>query len=146
MRKRSPGNRISLIVDIELGDGIHAYAPGSKGYRALELRLEPQPLLSFAETAYPPSHPYVFRPLKETVPVFEGRVRLTRDVTLAGGKEMAELLQSPDPSLTIRGNLDYQVCSDKVCYPPRALQLSWTLKVRPLERERPPEPLRRKMR
>ena len=39
----------------------------------------------------------------------------------------------------------YQVCSHKVCYPPRTLHLSWTLKVRPLERERPPEPLRRKM-
>ena len=140
-----PGNRISLIVDIELGNGMHAYAPGSKGYRALELRLDPQALLSFAETMYPPSHPYVFRPLQETVPVFEGRVRLARDVTLAGGKEMGELLQSPDPSLTIRGNVDYQVCSDRVCYPPRALPLSWTLKVRPLERERPPEPLRRKM-
>jgi DsbC/DsbD-like thiol-disulfide interchange protein len=141
-----PGNRISLIVDVDLQKGIHAYAPGSKGYRALELQLESQPLLSFGETVYPPSHPYVFRPLKETVPVFEGRVRLARDVTLAGGKDMAELLRSPDPSLTIRGELQYQVCSETVCYPPRALPLAWTVKVRPLERERPPEALRRKLR
>ncbi len=141
-----PGNRISLVVDMELGHGIHAYAPGSRGYRALELRLEPQPLLIFGETVYPPSHPYVFRPLKETVPVFEGRLRLTRDLTLAGGKEMAELLKSPDPALAIRGTLEYQVCSDRVCYPPRALPLTWTLKIRPLERERPPENLQRKLR
>ena len=85
-----PGNRISLIVDIELESGMHAYAPGSRGYRALDLRLETQPLLSFGDTVHPPSHPYVFRPLQETVPVFEGRVRLTRDVTLAGGKEMTD--------------------------------------------------------
>lgn len=141
-----PGNRLTLTVDVELAKGVHAYAPGSRGYRALELRLEPQPLLSFGETVYPTSHPYVFRPLEETVPVFEGRVRLTRDITLAGGKETADLLRSPDPTLTIRGSLEYQVCSDRVCYPPRSLPMSWTLKVRPLERERPPEPLQRKRR
>jgi peroxiredoxin len=140
-----PGNRITLTIDIELARGLHAYAPGSKGYRALELRREPQPLVSFGETVYPPSHPYVFRPLKETVPVFEGHVRLLRDLTLAGGKEMAALLRSADPTLTIRGSLEYQVCSDRVCYPPRTLPMSWTLKARPLERERPPEALQRKM-
>lgn len=141
-----PGNRLTLIADIELAKGLHAYAPGSKGYRALELRLDPQPLVSFGETVYPPAHPYLFRPLNETVPVFEGRLRLVRDVTLAGGKEMADLLRSPDPRLTIRGSLEYQVCSDHVCYPPRTLPLSWTLEVRPLDRERPPEALRREMR
>ena len=134
-----PGNCITLIIDIELAKGLHAYAPGSRGYRALELRLEPQPLVSFGETVYPPSHPYVFRPLKETVPVFEGHVRLLRDITLAGGKEMADLVRSADPTLTIRGSLEYQVCSDRVCS--STDPLSWTFKVRPLERERPPEPL-----
>ena len=74
-----PGNRITLAVDIDLAEGLHAYAPGSKGYRSLALRLEAQPLASFGETVYPPSHPYVFRPLQETVPVFEGHVRLLRD-------------------------------------------------------------------
>jgi DsbC/DsbD-like thiol-disulfide interchange protein len=129
-----PGNRVTLVVDIDVPEGLHAYAPGSKGYRALELRLEAQPFLSFGETAYPPSRPYVFRPLKETVPVFEGRVRLTRDITLAGGKEMADLIRSAEPALTIRGSLEHQACSDRVCYPPRSLPMNWTLKVRPLER------------
>jgi DsbC/DsbD-like thiol-disulfide interchange protein len=140
-----PGNRVTLVVDVDLAKGLHAYAPGSQGYRALELRLDPQPLVSLGETAYPPSHPYLFRPLKETVPVFEGRVRLLRDVALAGGKETADLLRSPEPTLTLRGSLDYQVCSERICYPPRTLPLSWTLKVRPLVRERPPESLQRTM-
>jgi hypothetical protein len=108
------------------------------------LRPRFQPLVSFSETVYPPSHPYVFRPLKETVPVFEGRVRLTRDITIAEGKETADLLRSADPTLTIRGSLVHQVCSDRVCYSPRSLPMSWMLKVRPLERERPPESLQRK--
>lgn len=135
----SPGNRITLVLTLELDKGLHAYAPGTKGYRALVFHLEPQPLLSYAETVYPPSHPYVFRPLHETVAVFADRVRLLRDVTLAGGKEMGELLRSPEPSLTIRGSLDYQVCSDSVCFPPRTLPLTWSLSVLPLDRERSAE-------
>lgn len=139
-----PGNRVTLVVDIEIPEGFHAYAPGSKGYRALDLRLEPQPHVSSSETVYPASRPYLFRPLQETVPVFEGRVRLLRDLTLAGGRDFADLLRSGDPALTIAGKLDYQVCSDRVCFPPRTLPLSFTLTVRPLERERPPKSLQRK--
>jgi hypothetical protein len=140
-----PGNLITLVLEVEFDKGLHAYAPGTEGYRALALSLEPQSLLSYGETVYPPSHPYLFRPLKETVAVFEGRIRLSRDVRLAVGPDVGEFLKSPDPVLAIRGRLDYQACSDRVCYPPRTLPLTWTLKVRPLERERPPESLQRRM-
>jgi hypothetical protein len=86
----------------------------------------------------------VFAPLKETVPVFEGRFRLTVDVTLAGGKELEQVLGAPAPILEVAGSLDYQVCSDRKCYPPGTLPLRWGLKLVPLDRERAPEALRRK--
>jgi hypothetical protein len=139
-----PGNRITLVLDFEMAPGRHAYAPGVKGYRPLALRLAAQPLVTVQETVYPASRPYVFAPLQETVPVFEGRFRLLQDITLAGGRDFAELLQSPDPTLVLEGTLDYQVCSETACYPPGSLPVRWTFKVRPLDRERPPEPLRRK--
>lgn len=137
-----PGNRVTLVLDLDLKTGLHAYAPGAKGYRALDLRLEPEPLVTYQETVYPPSHPYVFKPLGETVQVFEGGFRLTRDIVFVGGKEMAPLLKSGQHEVTIRGHLDYQVCSDRICHPPATLPVSWTLKVRPLDTERPAEPLR----
>lgn len=138
----APGNRVTLVLDFEMKPKRHAYAPGVQGYRPLRVKLDAQPLLSVHETAFPASRPYRFEPLDETVPVFEGRFRVTQDVTLADGRAFAELLKTPDPKLAIVGTLDYQVCSDSVCYPPAALPLRWTLQVVPLDRERVPEPIR----
>lgn len=142
-RRAAPGNRVTLVLDFEMGPKRHAYAPGVEGYRPLRVRLDPRPLLSVHETAFPESTPYLFAPLNETVPVFLGRFRVTQDVTLADGRAFAELLKTPDPKLEVTGTLDYQVCSDSVCYPPSALLLRFTLDLIPLDRERAPEPLRR---
>jgi len=142
----APGQRLTLVLDFEMEPSLHAYAPGVSGYRPLELRLDPLPLLTFHETAFPPSRPYHFAPLDETVPVFEGRFRVTRDVTVAGGRDQAvtEALKGPDPRLEVTGTLAYQVCSDRVCYPPAAQPLRWTVKLVPLDRERSPEEIQHK--
>jgi DsbC/DsbD-like thiol-disulfide interchange protein len=138
-RAAAPGQRITLVLDFEVLPKMHAYAPGAAGYRALELRLEPGSLVTLHETVFPPSRPYHFAPLKETVPVFSGRFRVTRDVSLAGGREMAEALKAPEPRLEIRGTLEYQACSDVVCYPPASVPLSFTVDLLPLDRERSPK-------
>jgi hypothetical protein len=138
-RAVAPGQRLTLVLDFEMLPEMHAYAPGATGYRALELRLEPNPLVQLHETVLPASRPLYFAPLKETVPVFEGRFRLTRDVSLAGGRDLAEALKAPEPRLEIRGTLEYQACSDVVCYPPASLPLSFTLDLLPLDRERSPK-------
>lgn len=138
----APGQRVTLVLDFEMKPRMHAYAPGVTGYRPLHLRLDTHPLLTAHETAWPASKPYRFAPLDETVPVFEGRFRVTRDVTLAGGREFVELLKAPAPALDLVGTLEYQVCSDKVCYAPASLTLRWTIKVEPLDRERSPEAIR----
>ena len=39
----APGNRFSLVVDIRPGPGVHVYAPGAKGYRAIALTIDPKP-------------------------------------------------------------------------------------------------------
>jgi len=138
------GQRVTLVLDFELKPNRHAYAPGVQGYRPLRLRLDPHPLVTLHETAYPASKPYHFAPLDETVPVFEGRFRVTQDVTLAGGRQLADLLKTPDPRLELTGSLDYQVCSDTVCFAPGSLPVRFTIKVVPLDRERSPEAIRHK--
>jgi hypothetical protein len=121
---------------------MHTYAPGVSGYRPLRLRLDPQNLVIVHEAKLPPPRPYHFKPLGVTVPVFEGRFRITEDVTLAGGREFSELLKTPQPTIAITGTLEYQVCSDKVCYPPAALPVRWTIVVLRLDLERSPESIR----
>lgn len=140
----SPSNRITLVLELRLEPGLHAYAPGVKGYRPLRLRLDPDPLVTLHEPVYPEPRPYVFAPLRETVPVFEGSFRVLQDVTLAAGKAMAPRLAQPDPRLVLGGSLEYQVCSDRICHPPGSLPVRWTLKLAPLDRERPRQELRRR--
>ena len=141
-REAAPGQRVTLVLDFEMKPTMHAYAPGIHGYRSLRLRLDPQPLLTVHETAFPAPHAYHFAPLHETVPIFEGRFRITQDVTLAGGRDFTELLKTADPTVTVTGTLEYQVCSDRVCYAPAALPVHWTISVLPLDRERSPEAIR----
>ena len=140
----APGQRLTLVLDFEMEPGMHAYAPGVSGYRALHLALDPHPLATFHEGLYPASHPYLFAPLNETAPVLEGRFRVTRDVSLAGGRELAEALKAPEPKLEIQGTLEYQACSDRICYPPASLPLRWTIELLPLDRQRSSEALQHK--
>jgi hypothetical protein len=140
----APGQRVTLVLDFDMKPTMHAYAPGAQSYRPLRLRLDPQALVTVHEATFPPSHPYHFAPLDETVPVFEGRFRVTQDITLASGRDFTEFLKTPDPTLTIAGTLEYQLCSDKVCFPPATLPLRWTIPILPLDRERSPEAIQHK--
>jgi len=138
-----PGNRIALVLDFEMAEGFHAYAPGEHTYRPLRLELAPHALVTFHEAELPEATPFHFAPLDETVPVFAGRFRLLQDVTLAAGREMNEALER-SPEIALEGRLLYQVCSETLCYPPDSLPLRWTLTPRTLDTERVPEALRKR--
>ncbi len=85
---------------------------------------------------YPKSEDYFFKPLKEHVPVYQHPFRIVQDVTLDPSREGTAALKDIT-SLTIRGRFDYQACDDKVCFTPQSVPLSWTIGVKPLDRERP---------
>jgi AhpC/TSA family/Thiol:disulfide interchange protein DsbD, N-terminal len=142
-REVFPGNRITLLLDFDLKPGHHAYAPGAGRYRPLRLVLDPGPFASAGEAVFPEPSEYHFAPLDETVPVYQGRFRVLDDVTIATGKAIAVLAASSRPRIDLHGRLEYQVCSETVCYPPATLPLEWTLAVRPLDAERVPEALRK---
>lgn len=142
----STGQRISLILDFEMGPKMHAYAPGVKGYKPLTFRLDPHPLINAHEVAFPASKPYRFEPLNETVPVFEGAFRVSQDVTILAPARPAPgaPAASPITELHLTGTLDYQTCSDTLCHAPGTAALRWTIRLKPLDRERAPEALRRR--
>jgi AhpC/TSA family protein/cytochrome c biogenesis DsbD-like protein len=126
----APGQRFTLGVEIELQPRHHAYAPGARGYRGLELRLDPDPLFEFGPARLPPARPLFFAPLNETVPVFEGRVELLRDATQRYRAVLPSLSKADEVGHAITGTLQYQVCSDALCDPPGALPLRFELRIR----------------
>ena len=98
-----PGQRLTLTLDFEMAPGHHAYAPGDHTYRALALKLEPNPYVHLGAQQAPLARPFEFKPLQETVPVYEGRFRINQDVVLAVRDDIAPLLLSPDPTLVLQG-------------------------------------------
>jgi len=138
-----PGQRIALVLDIELAKGMHVYAPGAEGYIPVNWK--------FAETAttvkphdavYPKPRILYLKAIKEKAPVFEGKIHLVREVTLANNKTLKPMLSSSG-ELIVESEFRYQACDAKTCYLPQTVPLKWKFVVEGHDGERAPKELRR---
>jgi peroxiredoxin len=132
----APGDRFSVALDIEPHSKIHVYAPGAKGYRVIALAIEPNPHVRVLPIQSPAAEIYFYKPLKERVPVFQKPFRLVQDLVLEGTPQAQSALRGKD-SVTVKGTLEYQACSDRECFNPVSVPLSWTVNLRALITERP---------
>lgn len=132
----APGNRFSLVLDIKPGPGIHVYAPGARGYRAIALNIAPQDGIRVLPVQFPASQTYFFKPLNEHVPVYQKPFTVVQEVILEGTQQAQAALRGKE-NVTLTGTLDYQACDDKQCFSPASVPLSWTLTLKSLIRERP---------
>ena len=131
------GGRFTLVLEVLPKAGMHVYAPGAKDYRAVNLRVAPQPFLRLGPTRYPASETYHFKPLNERVPVFRKPFRLTRDVVLDRGVARGGA-PAVSQTLAITGALEYQACDDNICYNAVSVPVTWTVSVRPAATASPP--------
>ena len=115
------GKKLSLFVDVTPRPGIHVYAPGSKDYIAITVKLNPQADIKAGKIAYPPSEMMSFA--DERVPVFQKPFRLTQDATL-------DKSARPGSTVTVAGTVHFQACDDRVCYPPESVPVSWSVAVK----------------
>ena len=46
--------------------------------------------------------------------------------------------------ITVKGSFRYQACTAEVCFPPQDVPLEWKFQMETFDRERMPEPMRRK--
>src|SRR6266478_6652634 len=129
------GTHFSLVLDVTPGPRVHVYAPGASDYKPVAISVQPQPGLVLKAPQYPKSEDYFFKPLKEHVPVYQRPFRIVQDVMLDPSREGSTALKDVT-SLRIAGRFEYQACDDTVCFTPQSLPLSWTVAVKPLDRER----------
>jgi hypothetical protein len=80
----------------------------------------------------------------ETVPVYRGRVQMTREITF-GQEDALKPLANPSGELVVKGSFRYQACDDRECYLPQTIPLEWSFRFQALERERVPKDLQRKL-
>jgi hypothetical protein len=135
----APGTHFSLVVEAAPAARVHVYAPGASGYKPVTLAIGPQPGVVVKAAHYPKSEDYFFKPLNEHVPVYQHPFRIVQDVMLDPSKEGTAALKDVT-TLSIAGRFEYQACDDKVCFSPQSVPLSWTIGVKPLDRERAKQP------
>ncbi len=142
----SPGSRITLSADIELPPDVHVYSPGVQGYKPVQLMLPAVPGIAVAPAIYPVPNALYLAAIKETVPVFNGKFRVSQDVTIIPSKtgDIVRSLLSSEKTITISGSLQYQACDQTTCYPPATIPLAWQLQVIPLDLTRSPTSIRHK--
>jgi len=133
--KVRPGERIRLLLDIDLNPRMHVYAPGVQGYIPIEWKMTDSPAIQALATINPPSKRLHLPDIDETVDVYEGHFTLQREVVIVQPKEATEIV--------IEGKLRYQACDDRLCYIPQTVPLKWTLQYEPHDTQRVPPELRR---
>jgi hypothetical protein len=142
-----PGNRVTLTVIVSLPRDVHVYAPGVRGYKPIELDLDPTPDATLHRVRYPRSKIMFLPAINERVPVLEGTFRITEDATVAFDRDFIERVMKGPASGTpvmLKAKLFYQACNSKICYLPTTVPVSWKLTVHHLNESRAPLAIRHK--
>jgi peroxiredoxin len=116
----------TLHVRLELAEGFHVYAdPLPDGFYPTEIYVQPAPGLRIGEPVYPPTKPKKFETLGVTLNVYEGLVEIAVPITgtteLWDSSESIRMAGKQPVELNIV--VDYQVCSETICYRPQTAQL-----------------------
>ena len=130
----TPGSRVTLVSEIDLEPGVHIYAPEvTGGYRPTAFVIEEHPLVEIHEPTFPESRTLHLEVIDEEVPVYEGKIRILRDITVS-----SSVLA---PRIELSGYFEFQACDDEECYPPERIPVTFDIQVTPKDRVRPPEAL-----
>jgi AhpC/TSA family/Disulphide bond corrector protein DsbC len=139
-----PGQRVALVLDLELKPGMHVYAPGVEGYIPIDWKMAAGDAAEPHDTVYPKPQILFLKAIDEKVPVFQGKIHLTRDITIGPDAKLKPLLDAGGQFM-VEGSLRYQACDDRMCYIPQVLPVKWTFQYEAFDRTRVPAELQRKV-
>jgi hypothetical protein len=121
---------------------MHVYAPGVTGYIPVDWKLEETGGAKVRPVQYPAAQKLHLKPIHETALVYQGHVRMTREITF-GAENTLKPLVSPSGEVVLKGSLRYQACDDRECYVPETVPVEWKFRFEALDRERVPAELQR---
>ena len=143
-RNGYPGSNITLTAEVRLPADVHVYAPGTKGYKSINLMIDAVPGVQLKHAVYPRAKILYLPAIKERVPVFEDTFRISQDLQVATAADFSNSLGADGKTITISGKLEYQACDSKICFLPDSVPVQWQLQVVPLDRQRAPDDIRHK--
>jgi hypothetical protein len=125
---------------------VHVYSPGVRGYKPIQLAVQGLPGIELQPVVYPNSKVLYLEAIQEHVPVFEGKFRISQDLTVTPSRISDGLrsVLSKERTISITGDLRYQACDQRVCYPPTSVPVTWQLQILPLDLKRSPKAIQHK--
>jgi AhpC/TSA family/Disulphide bond corrector protein DsbC len=139
-----PGTGITIYAEVQLPPDVHVYAPGTVGYKPVKLVLDSTPDLLPGSVEYPASQTLYLPAIKEKVPVYEGKFRISQELNVNTSSSFWGSLGKEGKMIPITGKLEYQACDKTKCFVPTSVAVKWQLQVYPLDRVRAPMEIRHK--
>ena len=139
-----PGNIVTLTTEVRLPPDIHVYAPGTRGYKPINLQIDAIKEAQLKAALYPHSKILYMPAIRERVPVYEGTFRIRQDVQVPSASDFSNSLGADGKTITLAGKLEYQACDSQICFLPNSIPVHWQLQVLPLDRQRTPENIQHK--
>jgi hypothetical protein len=136
------GERVRLILDVELPRRMHVYAPGVQNYIPVEWKLTESAAFEALPLAYPPGRTLHLKAIQETVPVYEKAFTLQREIVISQAGKLEPVLSGSE--FLVEGSLRYQACDDRKCYVPETIPLKWVFRFERHDSQRVPAKLQRK--
>lgn len=147
------GSRVAAGVEIAIPKDFHVYSPNAGSeYRKLSWSMMPSQCWAIGDAEYPEARSVKFPFAEEKLPVYEGTIRLTRELIVqpairADDPSVYELFRrkclDAQSQLSASGTLEMQACDNRQCFPPKSIPLSWKFRFIAPDRQRSPVDLRR---
>lgn len=113
------GTVSSLVLKVTPNPGIHVYAPGNPDYIPVAVDIAAPAGVKVEAAVFPQGQVLFFGPQKTAVKVYSEPFDVKVPFTPQGS------LRKAHPSgkttvVTLHGNLSYQACNERVCFPPQS--------------------------
>ena len=108
-----------LLIDIEIPEGMHAYASGAPGqFECLSLEVEGDGV-RIGDVSWPVSEPMNTLGIDEEVPVYKGRIRASVPITVTS--DVIRLGHEIPDTLQVSVVAGFQLCDDYECFLPERI-------------------------
>jgi len=115
--------RLALQVKVPAGYHLQSNRPRDPALIATTLTFSAPPGVTVTEIVFPPSTDFKQEGIDELLAVFEREFVIGAQVKIDASV--------PAGDLTIPARLRYQACDDKICFRPKTLETSWTVRISP---------------
>ena len=147
------GSRLWLGLELKPPSGFHLYAPEvGRSYHGLEWKMDESSCWYQSEPAYPKPQWRHFAFEENDLPVYEGDIRINRELVLkpvlsAAEPSLFHLFQNVclDSNSRVKalGVVSFQACDERQCYPPQSVPVEWKFHFVPPDMVRASPELRR---